>query len=460
MNSGNRHSDSDLRKSLNLIILAITFGMAFFSTIGSPLGAPPFTGFIRKLGAGDLVYGIIMAMPVVGGILQVFASYFMESTGKRRSVFIIFGLIHRLLWIPIGIIPLLFPLEQKTLMIWLIAVLITISTSANSITGVAFWSWMGALVPMEIRGRFFSRRTMISTLTTVTVGLGVGKFLDTFNSFTGFAIVFVTVAIIGTLDIVCFFKIKHPPMEVPKEKAPFFTLFLEPFRNKNYVRLILFVSTWMFGVNFAGPFFNVYMTEYLHMSYLSISLFTQVLSSFSTIFFIQFWGRMADRYGNKPISKICCTLGVILPFIWLFATPQNYMILLVMNTISGLCWPGLDMANLNMSVWLAPKKNRSIYVACYSLVTAVIGIALAYICGGAFMEFTRPRLETLRIPFVAGQSLSSFHLLFILSGLIRLAATHLILPTVEEENSQPASKVLSGALGSFRSRMAHLKIRI
>lgn len=449
--SSSRVSGIELRKSLNLIIIAITFGMAFFTVIGNPLGGPPFTGFIRALGAGDLVYGIIMAMPVAGGIIQVFASYFIESTGKRRALFLIFGFIHRLLWIPIAIIPLIVPMDHKNIIIWAITILITISTSANSITAVSFWSWMGSLVPVEIKGRFFSRRTMISTITTIVVGLAVGKFLDLFQGFNGFAIVFIAIALLGAVDILCFIWIKHPPMEVPKERPPFIKLFFEPFKDRNYVRLIIFVSTWMFGVNFAGPFFNVYMIEYLKMSYLNISIFTQVLSSLATIFFIQYWGKLADKYGNKPVSKLCSTIASILPILWIFATPQNYLILLIMNFFAGLSWPGLDMANLNLSVWLAPEKNRSIYVAVYSLVTATVGIAAAYICGGAFMEYTKSAIDSMAIPFVAGQKLSSFHLLFITSGVIRLFATHFLLPRVSEENSQPASRVLLDLLPFSKS---------
>ena len=64
----NRISGYELRRSLNLLIISITFGMAFFVVIqGAPL-----TGFVRALGADDLIFGIIMAMPVLGGVLDVY----------------------------------------------------------------------------------------------------------------------------------------------------------------------------------------------------------------------------------------------------------------------------------------------------------------------------------------------------------------------------------------------------
>lgn len=451
MQIGNRINHSELRRSLNLVIIGITFGMAFFSVIGSPLGGAPFTGFIRALGAGDLMYGIIMALPILGGILQVFSSYYIESTGNRRSIFLITGFIHRLLWIPIAIIPLLFPQSQMSHAIVIIAVLITISISCNSIGSVAFLSWMGSLVPTEIKGRFFSRRTMISTITTVVVGFLVGSFLDIYPGLMGFTIVFIIISILGAMDIACFFWIKHPPMVVPKERTPFMRMFSEPFKNKNYMRLIVFITVWNFGVNFSGPFFNVYMIEYLKMGYKTISIFSQVVFSISTLAFIQSWGKLADRFGYKPVYKLCCSFVITLPFMWLFATPENYYVLLLMNIVSGACWPGIEMANLNMSIWLAPEKNRSIYIAVYSLITSIIGAALANVCGGAFMQVMRPVLDSLALPFFAGQNLSAYHLLFIMSGLIRIMAAYALLPRIYEAKEKSVKEMVSTTLQELKS---------
>lgn len=451
MQIGHRSNHSELRRSLNLVIIGITFGMAFFSVIGSPLGGAPFTGFIRALGAGDLMYGIIMALPILGGILQVFSSYYLESTGKRRSIFLITGFIHRLLWIPIAIIPLLFPQSRMNHAIILIAILITISISCNSIGSVAFLSWMGSLVPSEIKGRFFSRRTMISTITTVVVGFSVGWFLDKFPGLMGFTIVFIIISILGAMDIACFLWIKHPPMIIAKERTPFLKMFTEPFKSKNYMRLIIFVTIWNFGVNFSGPFFNVYMIEYLKMGYTTISLYSQVIFSIATLLFIQNWGKLADRFGYKPVYKICCAFVITLPYIWLFASSKNYYILILMNIISGACWPGIDLANLNMSVWLAPDKNRSIYIAVYSLITSLIGSALANVCGGAFMQVLRPVLDSKAIPFLVGQNLSAYHLLFIISGLIRTFAAFVLLPRIYEAKERPVKELIKTTLHELRN---------
>lgn len=454
MDNSPRISQSELRRSLNLNIAAITFGMVFFTVFGAPVGSPLFAGFMRSLGAGDLIYGIVMALPVLGAVAQIFGSYFLEMTGKRKVLFLASGFIHRFFWIPVALIPLFIPASQQSIRIRSITAFITISAIANSITGVSFSSWMGALVPMEIKGRFFSRRTMISTISGAITGLIVGKVIDLVHgSLNGFAIVFIIAALFGAADIFCFFWIKHPPMEIPAEREPFLKLLTVPFSNSNYLKFICFVSLWSFGVNLAGPFFNVYMIEYLRMNYFTLSFFAQVVGNIATILCIRYWGRLSDRYGNKPITTLCCSVIILLPFLWFFASPTNYWIVLAINFLSGIFWPGYDMTTFNQSIWLAPEKNRSIYVANYTLITSVFGVALGYICGGAFMQYTRLFVDKLKIPFFMGQNLSSYHILFALSGVIRLAALTLLLPRIKEENASSTGKIIKDITSAIQSKV-------
>lgn len=441
-------SRKELVKSLRLVILAYAFGVSFFVVqTGSP-----FTGFTRLLGAGDLIYGIIMAMPVVGGVMQVFASYFLENTGKRKAIFIGFASIQRLLWIPVAIIPLIIPPDYNVVRIWAVTVLITISSITGSMSSVAFMSWMGALVPPEIKGRFFSRRMAICTFIGALGGMGAGLLLDAVPGFNGFALLYVIAAILGTLDIVCFFWIKDPPMERPSEKIPFTRLFIEPFSNKNYLRYMIFVSVWNFGVNFSSPFFNVYMLEELRMSYFTITLFAQVLGNLTTVVSVHLWGKVADKYGNKTLLKLCGLLVMPLPILWWFTNPENYWIILFINFMSGLTWPGIDIGILNLSIWLAPEKNRSIYIANYTLVTSLFGIALAYVCGGAFMQYTKPLFEQLSIPFFMGQKLSSYHVMFLLTSFMRLISIVVFLPWVHENDSKDLKVLLRNVAGAIKAK--------
>jgi len=449
----NKHSTGELRKSLNLVIISIAFGMVFFTVINGPA----LTAYTRLLGAGDLVYSIIMAMPVLGGVFQVIGSFLIEKTGKRKTLMIVSGFIHRLLWIPVALVPVFIPSSNHSMRILLIAVLFMISSIGNSFCGVAFSSWMGSLVPSEIRGRFFSKRTQIYTISSIITALIVGRILDAYPSLNTFSIIFIIISIFGSLDIIFFIWVIHPSMDTQNSSINFLKLLKEPFVNKNYMFFTLFASVFAFGLNIAGPFFNVYMIEYLKMEFFAISLYSQVISSLSTILFIKFWGRLIDLYGNKPVQIVCSTAIVILPAAWLLVTPDTTFIILIINFFGGLLWSGYELTLINLSIWLAPEKNRSIYVAVFTLLTSVIGIALAFICGGAVMEYTKPLIQSLKLPFIM-QPLNSFHILLILSALVRLSSVIFIAPKFHEPGSGTSYEVLKGFKTMIKQKL-NVKIK-
>ena len=448
MSKRNHKSENELKKSLTLVTVAAALGLPFFSVINGPA----ITGFTRMLGANDFVYSVIMAMPVVGAIVQVFISYMMVNSGKRKPLFLIAGFIHRPMWFLIAFIPFLLNPDKTKAGIIVITILIAISSVANSVVGMAFNSWMGALVPSEIKGRFFSKRTMIYTITGGIGALLCGLLLDRIQGFNGYALVFVVAAVLGTVDIVSFFWVKDPPMEISPEKQAFGRLFIEPFRDRNYLKYMLFTAFWYFSVNLSSPFFNVFMIEELKMNFLIISLFTQVTANLITIFSIRFWGKLTDRYGSKPVMQLCCIFLFSIPLIWLFVTPDTTWVVMIINIFIGLFWPGFEMTSMNQSIWLAPEKNRSIYIANYSLVVMLIGTAAAYLLGGAFMQFTSSVIPAEGISVAGELKFGRYQLLFTLSGIFRLLVLWFGFRTYDERGSSSLKKMLSDFRAAFKLR--------
>jgi MFS family permease len=439
-------NDKVLKRSLNLNIFAVTFGMVFFSIFGIPVGSALFTGFMRTLGAGNLVYTVVLALPVLGAVSQIFGSYFLETTGKRKFLFLASGFVHRLLWIPVALIPLFLGADMRMACIWIITVLITISSIANSVTGVAFNSWMGTLVPLEIAGRFFGLRTLVSTISGAVAGLCVGAFVDKVNNLNGFAIVFVIGALFGVVDIATFFKIKHPTLVLSEQKPSLRKIITEPFKDTNYLKFTLFATAFGFAVNFSGPFFNVYMIENLKMDYFIIALSTQVTSSFATILFIRKFGVLVDRYGNRPVVLLGAIGAAIIPFLWIFTSQTNYSMVFVTNFVAGIFWSAYNLGVFNQMLWFAPERNRSAYTACFTMLTNVFGVAVAYICGGYFMQYVGPVIDKMHLPFVMGAYLNSFQVLFFLSSFMRFVAIVIFFRFVQEQNASSLRHMLKEAL--------------
>ncbi len=433
MNKLENFTQQEIKKSLFLITAAVIFGKVFYVTIN---GAP-FTGFLRELGANDLLYSIIAATPYLAGVLQIFASYALEKTGKRKIMFLISGYVHRLIWIPIVLMPLLVPSEKKNIALMIITVLIIIYSIANSVVNISYNSWMGDIVPSNQKGSFFGKRTAISAVTGILAGVAFGKYLDNISSMVGFAIVFIIASIFGALDASCFIGVKEPPMTPPEKNSSFITMLIEPFKDKNYLKLIIFCSCWNIGFNFSLPFLNIYMLEQLKIDYFTISIFQQFLGGITTVFFISKIGILSDKYGTKPILRLCCYFVCILPLLWCIATPSSYIVVMSISfMLFGIFGQGIMILSNNFSIWLAPEKNRSMFLANFSIIT-MLSSGISYICAGTFMEVSKDLIYKANTAIFGSQVLSNFHILFIVSSILMICSIIFVLPMVydkEEKN--------------------------
>ncbi len=432
MKTSQNFTQQEMKRSLFLITAAVIFGKFFYVTI---TGAP-FTGFLRALGASDLIYSLIAATPFLGGIFQIFASYVLEKTGKRKLIFLISAYIHRLIWIPIVLIPLFLSQQSKGTALTLITILLTIYSVANSIIVISYSSWMGDIVPENVKGSFFGKRMAISAITGIIAGVVSGKYLDNVTSLFSFAVVFICASLFGAMDASCFLGVKDPPLAPPEKNASFISMLSEPFKDKNYLKLIIFISCWNFGFNFSQPFLNIYMIEELKIGYFTISILTQMVSGITTVLFINQIGKLSDRFGMKPIIRLCCSFVCIFPLLWCLATSSRYLLVMsVCFLLSGLFQQGVQLLTTNFSIWLAPEKNRSMFLANFALITT-LSSGIAYICAGAFMESSKSFIIKANEVLFGRQVLTNFHVLFIISSVLMILSIIVVLPMVYDKDEK------------------------
>lgn len=423
----------ELHRDLNLIILAVTFGMAYMTVYNGP----SLNAFIRSLGAGDFVFAVIMAMPVFSGLLQLVASIVLQKVGKRKGLFITAGFIQRLILIPTALVPLLLPDQFKGTRILLVLLLIAINSGAQAFMTIIYSSWVGGLVPNEIRGRYFSKRTLISTITSLIVAPLSGLFLDRVPGPKGYAILFFVVAILGTVDIIIFFWIRDPAMVPSAGTKALHMHILQPLKDKNYRQFILFSTLFQFSLNLSGSFFTPFMLEHLHMNMLAITLLTQTTMSLFVILFVGRIGRLMDRFGTKTVMSVAISVIIVLPFFWMFSTPENYFITIFLaQMISGVFWPAYDMGTMNLSIWLAPEEERPSYLASYAFIVALFGILPGQLMGGAIMEGFGGWLKIHPLPWLFGRAMIPFDLLLVLTIIGRLLASVFLFPKIYDADTQ------------------------
>jgi len=410
-----------------------------FATMFATLTGGVFlTGFALALGANQFQIGLIAALPLLANGAQLFGSYLVQKTRSRKGVAIHGAALSRALWIPIVLSPLTFWGGTTSERLWFILGALAVSSFLGSISGVSWLSWMTDLVPEHIRGRYFGRRNMTNGIVVMTLSLLGGKLLDLLgDGIARFQLLFLIALVAGAVSLHFLRQIAEPAFPHPVSEKPFASLLPLPWKDANFRRLIRFTTLWGFAVNFAAPFFAVYMLEDLKLSFGLIALYA-ASSSLMDMLGMRFWGVLSDRVGNKPVMVLTSFFGAAVPVVWLF-TFRNalslYLLLPVVHVMAGFFWAGFNLCSANMLLRLAPRETNSVYFAVYAAFNGVAA-AVASVAGGMAGKLVAEWQLT-----IPGLEFRGLKIIFLISALLRFSAIPL-LRRVQEPKEVPLTHAI------------------
>ncbi|MBV9849253.1 MAG: MFS transporter [Armatimonadetes bacterium] len=420
------------------------------------------TGFALYLGCSDFVIGILAAIPAFAGLLQLVTSYFAQRGGSRRLIVAWSAFASRLLWVPMLLIPFLLP---RPLWVGTFLILILLSSALANVAQPLWTAWISDLVPEDSRGRYFGRRNMYAGLVGMVVSVVGGWYLDAATKGQGhgdpraaFAVLFglATVAALGSFG--CGMSSPDVPPAARREGAgtgglrDALAFYAAPFADRNFRRFMLFYATLVLAQTVAGQFFLVYQFKTLVLNYTAVQALGAV-ASLTSLASMPLWGYLTDKYGNKPILMISVALVILPPFQWLLTYPDGIpglwmhgahgallisytkVNIILLNLAAGAGWAGVGLTQFNLMLGAAEAERRTVYVSAISAVAGLAG-GVGPLLGGAILTALAP----VHFP-QSGLIRGNYHVLFVLSGLLRFASLLLLQP-LEEAGSRGARYVL------------------
>ncbi len=163
--------------------------------------------------------------------------------------------------------------------------------------GTAWNSIIRDFIPQKIMGRYFANRIKYTTIAGIIASIFGSLLVDAWKKASpetmiyAYSFIIFLALIAGIVNTTFFLKIPEPPMPSPKENEPqisFFTKMKAPFLDPNYRKLMFFIGSWNFALNFATPFFVPYLLKAVNLSIFSISCLT-IISQIANIFVIKLW---------------------------------------------------------------------------------------------------------------------------------------------------------------------------
>jgi len=437
--------------------------------MGILTGGVFLVAFAIKLGASNLVIGMLAAIGPLAQLLQLPSIFLVEKIRNRRAIVVVFTTISRLCWLLIALIPFLF--DAQIGLVVLLSGMIAAS-ALGAISGCSWNSWMRDLIPESILGSFFSKRMRIATGIGIALSIVAAAYLDLWKKLLpnyeiqGYSILFLLGFGAGLLGVYFLARTPERRMPVPEQKAGILRFLAKPFKDENFRKLIAFMSSWNFAVNLAGPFFMVYMLKRLGLN-MSFIMGLSIVSQVMNFAFLKIWGRFTDRFSNKSVLAICGPLFIFSILAWTFTTmPEKYFLtiplLIAIHVVMGLSTAGVSLASGNISLKLAPKGQATAYLATNTIVNSVAA-GIAPILGGKFADFFRGRQLEWILKYAGPINEFSLHILnlqqwdffFVLAFLIGLYSLHR-LAKVKEQGEVEEKVVMSELFAEVSGQVRHL----
>ena len=349
-------------------------------------------GYALALGASNFAIGVLAAVPFAVQFLQVPAVALVEKLRVRRLIATWAAGIGRCFLISAAAAPLF----GASVAIPILVVSIALYQALAAVAGCAWNSWMRDLVPEAEFGRFFGRRSAATTALATTLALSCGLLIDKWKQHLpnhpslAYSALFLLSAAIGMVGVWLLSITPDLPMPETTERTPIFRLLAAPFRDPNFRRLMVFLSSWNFAVNLAAPFFTVYMLKTLGYPLATVIVLTTT-SQLSNLAALGVWGSLIDRFSNKAVLRVSSPMFLLCTLAWSFTgvpwlQPALLYLLFALHILMGIATAGVALASGNVAMKLSPPGQATAYLAASGVMSASCA-AVAPVLGGLAADF-------------------------------------------------------------------------
>lgn len=379
--------------------------------------------FMRALGGNGLHIGILGALPTMMLFMQFIAAWIANRLDYRRRLWFWPTLLSRILLVPFAMGPWLWPSVPDVLWLWSFLAVFAVNQGVAHFSTTLWLSWMGDYLPKRGLSGYWGIRQLWMQLCAAGALLisGLWLWLSGSDVRTGFAWMTLIAGVLGVIDLCLFVKVEEPRVTQLPE-ASLREVLAGPFRHPGFRSFIGFTCFWHFAAMVGAPFISLYLMQHIGMDLFQV-LILWTCSWIGGALSSRWLGHAADRFGNRPVL-IFCTLLKPLNMISLLACPQDpavalvvlaplFMVDMALNT-------GIAIANNGFMLKHSPAANRTMFIAAGTAVAGLVGGVTSIVCGAWLTWMGEWSAVAL------GYTLTGFHVLFLVSMLLRFVAAALV----------------------------------
>jgi len=377
------------RKLRTDLSVCTTDGALYSFMVG--VGEMFFIPFALALGFSEVEAGLCFSIPfLLGATLQLVAPWGIDALRSPRRWVILCATVQSCSFIPliiaawIGSIPM--PLLFATLAVY---------WGSALGAGPAWTAWVGALIPSDIRPRYFGIRTRVCQLATLGglfaagVLLWLGRSADASASLLqdraghavawellAFASMFILAALArGVSTRFLWLQSEPPPGNWNQKAISPLRLPLRPLAGPER-HLLLFMLLFQIALQISSPFVGSYLIGHLHYSntmyFVAVALMFGCKSIASAAF-----GAMAASHGARRVLVIGSVLLAIHG--GLMAIPAGVWTIMLLMSGAGIAWAAYELATFLLLLDVSRPTDRT------SLMTSYLFLNAGALLGGSLL---------------------------------------------------------------------------
>jgi len=326
--------------------------------------------FLILMGASDPIIAFLPILGPVAGLAAIFGGAVFDKRKKRKKIIVSMLLIARLTLASIVYVPLFVPKEKS---IPIIMSMIIFASIISNIADVGYNSWLTAIVPPEIRGRFMAVRTIICQMILPIVPVVAAVFVDnTVNKHIAFIVLSSIGAVMIIAEAAVMSKVNEPVYIMPfnNKRSPMIMLKIL-LANKPFCLFAVNNIIFYFFLYISGSFTSLYMLKYNHLS-LTLVTIAGTYCTLIMLFLYRRFGKLTDKIGAGKVLFIAQCVFAVEMFSWVLVPPAllQYLIFIPF-TLQALSNSASSLSFYSRKYDFIPEENRNFFTGALVAVLAI-----------------------------------------------------------------------------------------
>ncbi len=392
-------------------------GVAMLHTIGATcLLGSTLQLYCLNLGAGDLYLGLLNFAIWAGAPFSLLGITLMRRFGKRRILVFWAGILPAICMAFAALLPLMGRfgwISSAWILYWLLAAA-ALRSITDSIGGAGWLPMLQDNVPTRISGKFFAAlRTYWQSCVLASLLL-IAWFLGSEPAWWKFCVVFAIGEASFIVKIFFLRQLKEKPLPENSDDLPSpWGVLKRAVADPKTRHFLGYVLLYNIAVFMCLPFQIKYLKDLGYSAGYIVAATSMV--SVGAILSLRFWGKLADRFGNRSIFGIS-HVGIVVALAgWALVGHNTFSTVFVFVLYAG--WSIFQGANgiaqIRHMFQTVPETDQSNLVIINVFI--FFSIAIAPLISGLFLKLSADwHFESGRL------SINNYHMLFILASALVL----------------------------------------